>query len=304
MKKINKTTLFLILTFFINWAMIGIYSLAGGEWNTIGANIIAIAYMFIPLIVVLIISKLIYKEAVISKYQISFRLNIWFLAALLLPVIIALGTFGISLLFPGINYSPDLQGFFSRYESSLSPEQMEQMKSTLETLPIHPIWFAVLNGLLAGATINAIAAFGEELGWRGFLLHQFRNLSFVKGSLLIGFIWGIWHAPLILSGHNYPEHPYIGVVMMIIWCILLSFFFNYIRLKARSTIAAAVMHGTVNASYGIAVMFIAGGNELLIGITGFSGFLALIAIIGGLFAYDQWFTAKPIWNEQIIEAYE
>ena len=143
----------------------------------------------------------------------------------------------------------------------------------------YPVWLSLIQGLIAGITINAVAAFGEELGWRGFLLHEFRNMKFLKASLIIGFIWGIWHAPMILMGHNYPQHPEAGILMMTIFCMLLSPLLMYITIKAKSVIAAAIAHGTMNAIAGISVMMIKGGNDLNAGITGLAGFIAIIVFV-------------------------
>ena len=63
-----------------------------------------------------------------------------------------------------------MSGFFERYGSMLSEEQITQMRQSMDTLRVHPVWLSLLQGLIAGATINAIAGFGEELGWRGFLV--------------------------------------------------------------------------------------------------------------------------------------
>ena len=54
------------------------------------------------------------------------------------------------------------------------------------------------QGMLAGITINAVVAFGEELMWRGFLLKELKGKGIWRASLIIGSIWGIWHAPLII----------------------------------------------------------------------------------------------------------
>jgi uncharacterized protein len=188
------------------------------------------------------------------------------------------GTLGTSLLLPDVTYSPEMTGMVNRFEDILTPEQLEQIKNASETMPIYPIWLAVLQGLIAGATINAIAGFGEELGWRGFLLKSFKEMTFFKASITIGFIWGIWHSPLILMGHNYPQHPEIGVLMMTVWCILLTPLFLYFMVKAKSVIAAAIMHGTLNATTGIAIMVIDGGNDLTVGMTGLAGFISLIFV--------------------------
>ena len=129
---------------------------------------------------------------------------------------------------------------------------------------------------MAGITVNALAAFGEELGWRGFLLREFKALGFTRASLFIGIIWGVWHTPLILQGHNYPQHPVAGVFLMILFCTLLTPLLNYVTLKARSVIAAAIMHGTLNGTAGIAIMMVKGGTDLTIGLTGAAGLITLL----------------------------
>ena len=88
------------------------------------------------------------------------------------------------------------------------------------------------------------------MGWRGYLLRQFKGKSFLGTAVIIGIIWGLWHAPLILMGHNYPRHPQWGVLMMVVVCILMSFIIQYFRIKSGSVIVAAIMHGTCNAVAG------------------------------------------------------
>jgi membrane protease YdiL (CAAX protease family) len=86
-------------------------------------------------------------------------------------------------------------------------------------------------------------------------------MPFLKASIIIGFIWGIWHMPLILMGHNYPQHPRAGVFMMIVFCILLTPILQYITIKSKSIFAAAVAHGTLNALAELAIMSTDGGND-------------------------------------------
>lgn len=302
MKKINQTTLFLILTFTISFLLAGIYKLTGGgSQDRTGFMILGIIYMFIPTIAVLIVKKLIHREKIASKLMISFKINKWFFVAWLIIPVLAFLTFGISLLFPDVIYSPDMSGMFSRFESMMTPEQAEQMRASVESLPLHPVWITLMQGLIAGITVNAIAGFGEELGWRGFLLKQFKDMNFMKASILIGFIWGIWHAPMILMGHNYPDHPVAGVFMMTILCILLSVIFLYITIKSKSVIAAAILHGTMNATNGISIMLIDGGNDLTVGMPGLAGFIALILAIAVLFVYDRYISKEKIITTSMTE---
>jgi membrane protease YdiL (CAAX protease family) len=74
------------------------------------------------------------------------------------------------------------------------------------------------GALLAGVSINAVVALGEELGWRGLLLTEVRPLGWWRANLAIGLAWGLWHAPLILFGAlNYPGYRAAGVAMMILF---------------------------------------------------------------------------------------
>ncbi|MFQ6072628.1 MAG: CPBP family intramembrane glutamic endopeptidase, partial [Methanosarcinales archaeon] len=249
-------------------------------------------YMFVPMTAAIIVQKL-YRESV-KDLGVSFKFNRWWIVAWLLPPVIAFATLAVSLLFPSVEYSPEMAGMFERLREVLPPETIEQMRNQIKTLPIHPIWIALVQGLIAGITINAVAAFGEELGWRGFLQKELGYMGFWKSSAIIGIIWGFWHAPLILQGHNYPQHPVEGVFMMTVWTLLLSPIFSYIRIKARSVIAAAIIHGSLNATVGLAIMVVKGGSDLTIGVTGLAGFIVLAIVNLSIFLFEHFLAREPI----------
>ncbi|MEH2072422.1 MAG: CPBP family intramembrane glutamic endopeptidase [Nostoc sp.] len=282
----KKVWLFLGLTFLFNYLLVILYLALGGKWVVPGSLIITTTYMFIPMLVTVAIQKLIYHEPLQKPLGISFKFNSWFLVAWLLPPILVFTTFVVSLLFPGVEYSPEMAGLFAQLETVLSPEKLQQVRTEIAALPIPLIWISLIQSLIAGATINAVAAFGEELGWRGLLQKELNFLGFWKSSVIIGLIWGIWHAPLIIQGHNYPQHPLLGVLMMTIFTLLLSPIFSYIRLKSQSVIATSILHGTLNATAGLSILAIKGGNDLTVGITGFAGFIVLVTVNIGLFIYE------------------
>ena len=124
-------------------------------------------------------------------------------------------------------------------------------------------------------------------------------MSFAKASLLISSIWGIWHTPLILMGHNYPQHQQFGVIMMIIWCVLLTPIIIYFTIKSKSVIAAAILHGTMNATATISNMQVSGGNDLTVGLTGAAGLIAMTVLILGIFIYDTYISRENIMLNQI-----
>jgi membrane protease YdiL (CAAX protease family) len=284
LRSYRKALTFVLLTISISWGMAALYFALGGEWRTGDwkAILFGFVYMWIPALVAIGVQKGIYREPVIKPLGISFRFNWWFLVAWLLPPAIALLSSVISLAFPGVSFSADMSGLIERmayYLRGFTPEQLEAEKSRLAAIPMWVFLLGgLIQGLLAGATVNALFAFGEELGWRGFLFRELAPLGFWKSQALIGLIWGIWHAPIILQGHNYPQHPVLGVPMMCLFSLLYSPIIGYIRLRTGSVLAAAIMHGTLNGTAGLGILFLKGGDDLTVGLTGAAGFIAIALV--------------------------
>jgi uncharacterized protein len=110
----------------------------------------------------------------------------------------------------------------------------------------------VANVLVTGAyfaVFNALAAAGEELGWRGFLQGLLvKELGVARGILLLGLIWSFWHLPVLLAGYNFPEHPVLGALVLFpAELVAASFFLGWLTIRAGSFWPAAVAHGAVNS---------------------------------------------------------
>jgi membrane protease YdiL (CAAX protease family) len=184
----------------------------------------------------------------------------------------------VALLFPGVDLMRDTAALTGNILAMVPAEQhalvLQQLEPIGEWLPLLLFGQLLINAPLAGLTINAIAAFGEELGWRGFMQRYLPGWGFWRGNAVIGVIWGLWHAPLILRGHNYPEHPHWGVAMMVGFCLLLSPLLAHVRERSDSLYTTAVAHGMLNATGGVMV-FVAGAGDLLRGPAGFAGWIVL-----------------------------
>ena len=75
----------------------------------------------------------------------------------------------------------------------------------------------IIQAVTVAPFFNAISGFGEEAGWRGWLYPTLcSRLGAAKGMVAGGVIWGLWHLPLTVSGHNYGTDylgwPVLGVV--------------------------------------------------------------------------------------------
>jgi membrane protease YdiL (CAAX protease family) len=166
---------------------------------------------------------------------------------------------------------------------------------TIEFPHIPPFlgFFAILaQATIAGSTISLPFMFGEEFGWRGLMLKETRSLGFLKANGFIGLVWGIWHFPIILMGHNYPHHPYSGIVMMTLFTLSISPLFAYARLKTKSIIGACMMHGMLNASATLYALYVANGNELYSFVAGWAGIIAGIILTICILLFDKKFVTE------------
>jgi membrane protease YdiL (CAAX protease family) len=103
-----------------------------------------------------------------------------------------------------------------------------------------------LQAVILAPIVALLVAFGEEYGWRGYLQGELIKVGKARGILLVGLIWGLWHAPVILMGHNYPDQPVLGVLLMTVYSIALAFFFGYAVLVSGSVWLAAFLHALNN----------------------------------------------------------
>src|SRR5690625_326901 len=272
----RKILTYILWLYGLSFGISTIFFLSGLGNNPFLIYIFMLGYMFIPLIAVLIVQKLIYKEAVARPLLLTTRPSWWWPFAMIFPLLLVGLTALVAILFPGVTLDLGMENYLSTVDATTSAT----MNDLFQTLPFHPLWLLVGQSLIGGITINAIFAFGEEIGWRGFLLREFHALGFWKASLLIGLIWGLWHAPLtIFAGHNYPSTPIFGVLMITVSCMLMSPIFAFITIRSRSIFPAAFFHGVINGSASLGIMIVAGGNpDLLNGLIGLAGFIVLLAV--------------------------
>ncbi len=191
----------------------------------------------------------------------------------------------------------DLQNFsgLSRLLSARIAAREVQLTS-LPPLPVLAV-LAVL-GMLVAAPFNAIAALGEELGWRGWLLPKLMPLGILPAVIISGLIWGLWHAPLVLLGHNYPGVPgVLALACMTGMCIAIGAVFAWFRLRSGSVWPAALGHGAFNAGAGLHLIFGVAGEKIDVTqatVLGWSGWIFPLLLAFILF---QFFPKSP-WPDQ------
>lgn len=197
-----------------------------------------------------------------------------------------LGAVGFFLLQAGLNLLFGLGDFVGKAER-------------IYGLPIPPhLYIPAVIVLFPAVTVIGIplsglaGVFGEEYGWRGFLLSEGSKLGNLWGSLLVGMVWGVWHFPVILRGvHTYPPSLFglfLGLLFFVLWGIVLG----YAVIKTGSIWVAAFLHGVVNSVYGFGLYYLVRPESMVYSFgLGIYGLLCL-GVIVALILRD------PVWREK------
>jgi membrane protease YdiL (CAAX protease family) len=157
--------------------------------------------------------------------------------------------------------------------SAVTKLMEESSAATGQALPAIDPWIIVLSqtlaALLVAPILNAIPILGEEFGWRAYLQPKLMPLGGRKAMLLMGVVWGLWHAPLIAMGHNYgtkyPGAPWAGILATVWMMFILGTFLGWAALRAGSVWPAVIGHGALNGIAGIYVFFTQGSPNLILG---------------------------------------
>jgi membrane protease YdiL (CAAX protease family) len=286
----RKVGLYLLLAFGISWTAAAIAYASGIRLASVpGIVVLALTYMPAPAVAAWIVQKKIFGAA-LGVYGLRLRGTRvrGLLASIAVVWLLALGTLGLVWLLGNTAGWP-AAGRVS-FESQDVARQLTALASAgntgtepvpLPVLPPAPLLFALLlvGGTISGIAINTAFAFGEELGWRGLLQTELEPLGRVRSIFVIGVIWGLWHAPVILQGHNYPGHPLGGVLMMIGFTTAASFALAWSREATGTIVGPSVLHGVLNAVAALPLVFVTGANPLIGSPAGLLG-IAVLALIG------------------------
>lgn len=118
--------------------------------------------------------------------------------------------------------------------------------------------------------------FGEEFGWRYFLQPRLQKLYGKRfGVIILGLIWGIWHAPLCITLYS-PKTPFYCIIGHLITCVFLSIYLGYAYMKTENLWSVMLIHMVNNV---IGIIF--GG--------GYTSVYTLESLLGSLIAYAIFF---------------
>lgn len=259
------TRRFLLIAFGWSWTVAAILYFTGGL-EGIRHTVGGFAFMLGPAIAALACTR------DPKALGLALPFNRWLPIAWAIPVsALVLATWGSSLL-PGTHLINPVDAL----AAYLPPDRAQK----LAVLPRAPLTVGLLvQAFVLGPVLNVPFMLSEELGWRGALWSQWSRLSFWRNAGLTGAVWGIWHAPLILMGHNYPDTPKLGVLLMVVFCMLLAPLIHHVRERGGTVWHACLFHGTINAGASLTAICLQTSGWVGRGIVGLAGFVVLGAMV-------------------------
>lgn len=294
---IQKVSRFLVLTFAISWG--GVTALNFADVNlgsSAGQGIGTIIFMGAPAIAAITLLRFRWRSIRKGAGLYLGRLR-WIALAWVAPVGLTAAMVGVGLTLPDTTLTTDYSAFL--LELGFTEGDAIETITELEATGVPVVVLLTGLGLVLGATLFALAAFGEELGWRGLLLTELAPLGFWKLSLWTGVVWGIWHTPLVLLGLQFPDDPVIGIVTMTAATVALSPIYTYLTVRAQSVLAATFFHGSFILGVFTSV-FVSDGSDLVISSFGVVGIVsALVGIVvcvghDRMLADEQITTGEPL----------
>ncbi len=275
MQKSNQSIwIFLALAFGISWTIGLVIYLTGGLVNspelikgsgvTLALVLLASGYMWGPAlahILTRLITKMDWKNTFL-KPEFKKGWPFWLM-----------GWFG-----PGFLTLAGAAIFFVFFQHSFDPQltmltnQLDSAGVTREMIdPVQFVLGQTAAAFFLAPILNLLATFGEEFGWRAFLVPALTKFGNKKALLISGIIWGVWHWPVIMMGHNYgldyPGFPWLGMLAMVWFTLSGGIFFGWLTLKANSVWPAVFAHGALNGIAAIGLFFVKEPFSMLLGPT-------------------------------------
>jgi membrane protease YdiL (CAAX protease family) len=143
-------------------------------------------------------------------------------------------------------------------------------------------WLEIVVNLTFSLSIGLVFAFSEEVGWRGYMLPRLAGIGIVPAMLVVGFLHGFWHLPIMLMTPFYHSdgNPIIVVPLFLIAITLAGIFFGFLRVWTGSVWPVVIAHAVHNFAWSLGREFVTADKpETMEYIGGESGILEIGALI-------------------------
>ena len=249
----TNITPYLLWAFLLSWILQIAASFFYLHGHAILYQYLLITVMYMPLVGALLsgsdLGDLGWRP--VFKGHIKSLLLAWFGPA----VLSILGAVVYFLLFPA---ALDLTG--TTMVMQLGSEASAQLEAAGITIPQY-LLISTLSAVTYAPFLNALAALGEEVGWRGVLYPALKQrFGLFRGRVLGGIIWGIWHWPIMLLtgyeyGTDYIGAPVLGLIVFCLFTIGTGIFVDILYVRTHCIWIPSLAHGAINAIAALPIYF-------------------------------------------------
>jgi membrane protease YdiL (CAAX protease family) len=144
--------------------------------------------------------------------------------------------------------------------------------------------------------VTMVVCFGEEIGWRGYLLPKLMSFGHRRALLISGVLQGLWHVPLIVFTTLYhgAGNPFVVIPLFLVTMTIAGILFGYLRIVSKSTWPAVITHGVFNIYWTLFVAYTVSDSVLATEyLAGESGILTIAAM-----AVLAWILIRRMENPQ------
>lgn len=234
---VKRIIIFVLLSYGLSWIPAALRSLFGILQDDAGFMFFTNLMMFTPAAASLL-TRYITKEGMKdSLLRINFKGNgRFYLLGILLPLIYSAAEAALYVIILKMDFAPG---------------------AILEAAGISYVGYtAAIFSNIAFAIALFPFFLGEELGWRGYLFPKLKTVMNRPAAYIVsGIIWGVWHAPAIIDGlnfgKNYAGYPFVGIMLMCLFCIGVGIIFTWLTEKTNSVYPAAFAHAVNNNVTGL-----------------------------------------------------
>jgi membrane protease YdiL (CAAX protease family) len=276
---------------FVAIAIAGAWLVASPLWfsglglETPGVAVILIAMMFVPTLAAIVAARVDRRDEGFFRtttLRPSRRFSKWVGYAILAwlgTIAVAVAAIAVAAAFGWIRLDlAEFSGFAELYALPTGEGEL--------IVPMQTLVFVQLLTLVLVPFINVIPAMGEEIGWRGFLQTRLLPLGQWPAVLITGVVWGLWHAPIVLLGYNFPgQNPFLALLLMVVFTTLVSVLLGWLTIASGTVWTAGIAHGFINGVAALPVLLLAAGSPFdnltgtLLGYPGWIVFGLLIALL-------------------------
>ena len=114
---------------------------------------------------------------------------------------------------------------------------------TMTEIILKPVTWLMLITLPINYFLVFTAFLGEEYGWRYFLQPILqKKFGMVRGILILGVAWGLWHLPINFFYYSSPSVGLISLTGQLITCVTLGIFYGWAYLKTDNIWTVVILH--------------------------------------------------------------